>query len=757
MTRQSANRKPFFAILTITFLLASTFFAVPLVTADTHWDATVELDNHTASQTSTYNLTYTSGNYAVIPYIELHFPAGFNASAAELSAVVNLGGGELWSFDEQTIVYQIANPGLIPIGRTIALQVSGIVNVAASGHYNITTRIVDNSYNTIEEVQSNNFTINPLLTINPHSGGAKTNVNISGLYFGANELVCLTFNDTTIETLTTNSTGGFSTTYTVTTDGSISDECYFNATDADGFYAPALFGIYPLAISVEPHRGHAGETATVTGYGFSPNCVVAIDWDMGRPTQFEIAEITTDSDGAFTDVNFTVPDNRAGTHYVTGTDTDGHTDTASYRIDPPSIALEYDIGARGFNFTVTGYYFTPNSTVTLLWDNFSANTTLGSATVLANGTFFATCTVPTTARTDYNFVYAVASDLKSADTEYEVLDTILRLNVLHGIVGSNINAIGGGYTANSIVTLTWNGTTTATATSDNLGNFNINITVPIASGGRYQINATDTANITKSRLFLVDPNLTVSAVNGSAGKAITVVGTGWAASRNASLHLSPDWLGVIVANFVTDASGGFNVTFIVPAIDHLKYYVDVSYNGVVFEDYAFTRFTVLPGLILSPSSGLATTVVGTSFEPDTEVTILSNGAPLLTAHVDSNGNFTTILSFANTAATYNITAVDTQNNTASATFTVPNSAGSSGATGQTGGTGSTGSTTTGPKGDEGEKGDTGETGPTASPRPSSSSNDSGDQTMSTYVPLGLCIAALVLAIIAVLAIIIRRK
>ncbi|HSV48834.1 MAG TPA: hypothetical protein VLH35_00835, partial [Candidatus Acidoferrales bacterium] len=410
-------RKKLFAALTLFFLLAPILSVIPTVVAPSSLYVEVAVEDNRALQTSNYNITLNTVYAEEIAFLEFVFPDGFDVTAAELVDISGFGSGVLENIGLTALFYAVDNPRLVPGGVTVLLQISGIKNIAACGQYNITVLTIGDSFNIMDNVQSDNFTINPLLTIDPSFGGARTNVYITGQYFRPNETVTLYFNNTAIETLTTNASGAFTTLYTVNVDGSSSIvDCYFNSTDTDGFFADANFPINPIFFSVSPRRGAQLVTVSTTGSNFSPNSLVTIVWDKGTSNQVTLNTTTTNATGGFSNVTFTVPNGSYGYHNVTATDGDGHTIIVTYRILMPSLVINGAdwTGVKGFNFTLTGSYFTPNSVISLLWNNLSANITLGSVTALADGTFTTTLTVPSTAVTGFNIIYAVASDNKSS-------------------------------------------------------------------------------------------------------------------------------------------------------------------------------------------------------------------------------------------------------------------------------------------------------------------------------------------------------
>lgn len=143
-----------------------------------------------------------------------------------------------------------------------------------------------------------------------------------------------------------------------------------------------------------------------------------------------------------------------------------------------------------------------------------------------------------------------------------------------------------------------------------------------------------------------------------------------------------------------------------------------------------------PSITLNPNTGFATTITGSGFGNSKEFTVSFNSVnvPFVseTGKTDSQGNVLCIItSPISVAGSYTVVVTDSQGNTASAVFTVPNEVGATGAqgaqgtqgvkgdtgaqgaTGAIGATGQTGATgATGAKGATGSTGATGQTGAT---------------------------------------------
>lgn len=764
-TRFSKNQ--FFAKIIIMLMLLSMVVAtIPLVTASIPAYAT-PVDN-TAAKTTDYGVTIHNGYPGVIAYVQFDFPDGFNISATNVSDIVNLGDGRIVRFVNQTLLYVVDYPVFIPEDIILAFKFTDIVNPSLAGMYHLHFKTYQynstiDEYSILQDGETDDFNINPYLRVTPHYGPTGSEVQLIGQYFPAGASVNLYFDGASIGTVTANSTGQFATNYTITTLSTPNTEVelVFLANITSGLSAEAEFYLQPPMLLRDYYSVIPGDTVTLEGYYFKASSSVELYWAQGTVDEVHLGTVTTDAEGFF-ETTITVPNQPIGLYNVTAVDTSGGSAYTTLSMATASLRLTPTRGVAGASIAASGTYFSRNTTVTLLWDTAGTNTTLTTANTTAAGRFQANFTIPNVAAGNYT---VTARDVnRSATANFTVVVCIIQLNTTYGTVGSSLNIIGGGFTANSSVAISWNGTTIATPIANATGAFNRTITIPHAVGGYYVIQGLDTAGRNASEIFILRGDVTVSVVNGTAGTIVRAIGTGWNASTAFSLHLSPGSLGPKITNATTDVNGDFNVTFIVPAMRYGYYFVDVSYDGLDFQNYDYEMFSVLPGIILTPNSGLITTIIGTSFTPNANVTLYSNGTKVTaipsTITVDANGNFTAIMSFNTTKATYNITAVDTSGFGAYAFFSVPDYTGATGATGATGSTGATGQTgatgatgATGQQGEQGERGDTGATGPTPSPSPTTTTQSSD----MPLVPMAISVVAILIAVFAVLMSLLRKK
>ncbi len=691
----------------------------------------VTIDDERAGRITNYSLTFIAEESGIVSALEIIFPDGFNVSAAKLGAAINLGPGKLSNPDNgQTLRYTVDDPTVIPRGRIIALQINDVVNSRFAGIYNLTVT----SRSPVEIIDgpriSEPFAITPSLTVRAtgmvYLG---SQINITGRFFAANQMINIAFNGTSIANVTSDADGRFSLLYAITIAPEEGEQMLMvNATQPDGVGAARAVSVSSPMIYLSPYHGIVGMDVSIEGYGFAANSNVDIVWDINGTTRTTLKTVTTNGTGYFSDA-ITIPNVPLGEYNITATDSEGNYGYTWFLLIEPYVYTDGSAGITGEAYTIYGEGFSGQSVITLIWD-VNGTTKVGLGTTLTDDTgyFEANFTVPNVALGTYN-ITAVDENLKNAYTPFEVVASLITLNQTGGTVGTNVTITGEGFAANSAVSITWNGTQIATASTNATGHLNTTITVPSTPSGDHLVAAEDATNKVATAIFYVEPDITIDKYEGPAGTVVTAIGTGWAASANFSLHFSPSWLGPKVTNSTTDANGFFNVTFAVPDLEYGRYFVDMSYDGLGFENYGYERFQITPGLTLTPDSGFTTTLVGTGYEPFATITVQCNGTTVPTVPktivTDEDGAFTAIITFSSNAAVYNVTATDDSDLTASASFIVPDMTGSTGQTGATGATGATGQT--GAQGAKGDKGDTGAKGETGATGPQGADGEKGER------------------------------
>lgn len=194
------------------------------------------------------------------------------------------------------------------------------------------------------------FTVEPDVVISPTSGLAGTEVKVSGTGFARRKEVVVYFKSTGVTTVTTDSSGSFSTTFKVPDLGNgIYD---VEAEDDDNNLDKARFTIAapatptptpppstptppappPVAADISATSGKVGADIVVTGAGFKANSPVTIKFG-----DKELAVTNADASGIFIAL-VKVPSSKSGEHTISITDgTSTKELTFTVKSVPPSI------------------------------------------------------------------------------------------------------------------------------------------------------------------------------------------------------------------------------------------------------------------------------------------------------------------------------------------------------------------------------------------------------------------------------------
>jgi hypothetical protein len=186
-----------------------------------------------------------------------------------------------------------------------------------------------------EQMMNFAFQVTPSMLIKSDQLASRSNASIMGTGFTPSDVLTFFIDGEPIAAtaeVTTDKTGSFSGEVPIPdlTAGThvlkATAKKMFNQEATTRFKMAAL-------IKVEPGIPVVGKTATVSGYGFSPNTDVSIKYDSKVVT----ASPTSDKAGNFV-YNFTVPETAETKHTVTATDKNGNTATWELPVEnnPPS-------------------------------------------------------------------------------------------------------------------------------------------------------------------------------------------------------------------------------------------------------------------------------------------------------------------------------------------------------------------------------------------------------------------------------------
>lgn len=232
----------------------------------------------------------------------------------------------------------------------------------------------------------------------------------------------------------------------------------------------------------------------------------------------------------------------AGGHSVTFHSTDGAgnveaTQTASFTIAHTMILDSPTSGAVGKTASVTGSGFKSGEVVNVYWD--STTTTAVATTTASSGCAISTSfAVPAAVNGVHTIIAKGATSGASATVSFTVI-AALTLQPTAAAVGKTVTVTGGGFAASQPVSLHWktaSGTLLASATTGTTGSFTVTIKVPKGTAGTYSVYGVEaTPALTAVASLTIVPAIKVSPASGLPGAAITVSGTGFAASQTVTI------------------------------------------------------------------------------------------------------------------------------------------------------------------------------------------------------------------------------
>ena len=220
----------------------------------------------------------------------------------------------------------ITGNGFTPIeNNPIVLTYDGVVvttnpepvSADPDGNFAATFRIPSGSSGTVTVTAKDNlttastdFTSIADIILSATSGHVGTTITASGVGLKANTSININYDATPVGTVTTDSNGGFTTTFQVLPSATGSHEITITSQASTIKYA---FQIVP-EVKMNPTSGWVGEDVNINGTGFTASSDIIVKYDTDQ-----VAKTTTDASGTFA-VAFNAPSSEGGDHQVIVTD-----------------------------------------------------------------------------------------------------------------------------------------------------------------------------------------------------------------------------------------------------------------------------------------------------------------------------------------------------------------------------------------------------------------------------------------------------
>jgi len=206
----------------------------------------------------------------------------------------------------------------------------------------------------------------------------------------------------------------------------------------------------------------------------------------------------------------------------------------------------------------------------------------------------------------------------------------IALSASSGTVSTSITVTGSGFLANTQVTVSYDGAVVGNATSSGTGTCKVIFAVPSSvRGGGHIVSATDGSNTATAPAFTVTSSLTRSPTSGTVGTTITLTGFGYAASTTVTVRWDGALLATSPSPITTDSKGAFVATVLAPSGEPVSHDIVAADAG----GSVTVTFTLSRNLVLSPSTGPATTVVlmtGSGFIASSPISVTFDGAVVAT-------------------------------------------------------------------------------------------------------------------------------
>jgi len=413
---------------------------------------------------------------------------------------------------------------------TVDTQVYGTTTITASGISSAT-----NMFHILLEV----------ISVQPTAGSVGMVVTVAGTGYAANDNITIAFGtNANIQQTVASSYGTFSTTWTVDT------QQYGTTTvTASGVnVAVSIFRILPEVVSVSPTDGTVGTIVTVsgTGYGGSDNITIAFGIN---PT---IQQVVASQYGTFS-TTWTVDTQHYGTTTITASGVSVATNV--FHILPQVYSVIPTAGTVGTIVTICGTGYGSNDNITIA---FGINPAIQQTVTSTNGSFTTIWTVDTQTYGTTTIIVTGANSSGDENTFF-INHVIAYMTPTKATVGSIIKMMGTGYGASQEVQVAFGITNPiATITTDNRGLFEITWTVDSQIIGSKTVTVsvdtlTDTVSLKILSAIILVPDY------GSAGEAVSVIGTGFGSNENIRVDFGERY-GMVFGK--ASENGTFNIQFI---------------------------------------------------------------------------------------------------------------------------------------------------------------------------------------------------
>jgi hypothetical protein len=387
------------------------------------------------------------------------------------------------------------------------------------------------------------------------------------------------------------------------------------------------------AITLSQTSGVPGTYVAVTGTGWTSTGTITIN-----TITFDSIVITGAAPvaGGNFSAAFSVPSLPRGPHSVTASSNLAESATSSFTITPAVIAGA-TTGKVGDQISVIGNGFNASSAVSIFLDG----TLVGSSTTDNFGTFGSVpVSIPETPAGSHTLNASDASGI--ATPAGFTISPKLTASGLGAAVGGQLTISGKGYAASSPLTAVLDTTPIAVSINTNaVGSFTAAvITVPPIAAGPHSLKVQDSLGNNSTVSLTTTSALKTNPSGGPVGTSVSVAGNGYVPNVKITLTYDNAAIQTSPSSIVSDASGNFSATFVVPATAAGTFIVQAS-DGTNSANTPF-RASASGGLATSKGAvGDSVQVQGSGFAGGATVSIRYDNIQIATATADTGGSLST--------------------------------------------------------------------------------------------------------------------
>jgi hypothetical protein len=338
----------------------------------------------------------------------------------------------------------------------------------------------------------------PVISVSPAYGAAGTRVEVSGTNFDSyvGDYLSVYFNGQPIAAspVMVSAPGQFTVyfdvpDYVAPGTATISVKGPFGS-----ILAEASFTIPAAEIELSVTSTTIGATVEATGGGFYADRYINFVF-VYDGMEISLGSTLSGPNGQY-QYEFTVPMSPAGVHQVIARDDEDNLAITDLEI-VPSVVVSPTSGIYGDSIAIDGIGFSSGSAVTIY---------LGTTPIVYDqtntiGSFEGTFNIPELALGMYN-LWIVDDDGYTAQSQLSVTAGI-RLNLTEGYIGAPVIINGTGYAAGVTISIYYDETRVALATSGDLGSFSATFEVPVSVSGEHTVTAS-AGSVTRQRTFSVE-------------------------------------------------------------------------------------------------------------------------------------------------------------------------------------------------------------------------------------------------------------